>query len=62
MEQVGRILAELAAAAEFFGPLAAEIPSAAPGDRWLIRPEQGPRLVLVHRPEGVIGYTHSPHC
>ena len=61
MEQVGRILAELAADEEFFGPLIAQLPAAAPGDRWLIRPERGPRLVLVHRPEGVMGYTHS-HC
>ena len=52
MSQVGRLLAELAADTEFFGPLIAQIPSAAPGDRWLIKPDQGPRLVLVHRPEG----------
>jgi predicted metal-dependent enzyme (double-stranded beta helix superfamily) len=62
MGQVGRILAELAADAEFFGPLIAQLPVAAPGDRWLIRPERGPRLVLVHRPEGVMGYTHSHRC
>jgi hypothetical protein len=30
--------------------------------RWLIRPPGGPRLVLVHRPEGVMGYTHSHRC
>jgi hypothetical protein len=47
---------------EFFGPLIAQIPSAAPGDRRLIRPERGSRLVLVHRPEGVMGYTHSHRC
>ena len=62
MDQVGQILVELAADAEFFGPLIAQIPVAAPGDRWLIRPERGPRLVLVHRPEGVMGYTHSHRC
>jgi len=62
MDQVGRILVELAADEEFFGPLIAQIPVAAPGDRWLIRPERGPRLVLVHRPEGVMGYTHSHRC
>jgi hypothetical protein len=62
MDRVGRLLAELAADTEFFAPLIAEIPSAAPGDRWLIRPERGPRLVLVHRPEGVMGYTHSHRC
>jgi hypothetical protein len=62
MDRVGRHLAELAADTEFFAPLIAEIPSEAPGDRWLIRPERGPRLVLVHRPAGVMGYTHSHRC
>jgi hypothetical protein len=42
MDLVGRLLAELAADTEFFVPLIAEIPSAAPGDRWLIRPERVP--------------------
>ena len=62
MDRVGRCLAELTADTEFFAPLIAEIPAGAPGDRWLIRPERGPRLVLVHRPEGVMGYTHSYRC
>lgn len=62
MDKVGRMLADLAADAEFFAPLIAQLPAAAPGDRWLIRPSRGPRLVLVHRPEGVMGYTHSHHC
>jgi hypothetical protein len=62
MDKVGRLLAELAADEEFFAPLIAGIPSAAPGDRWLVRPERGPRLVLVHRPDGVMGYTHSHRC
>jgi len=62
MDQVGRLLVELAADQEFFGPLIAQLPSGSPGNRWLIRPERGPRLVLVHRPEGVMGYTHSHHC
>jgi hypothetical protein len=62
MTQVGRLLVELAADEEFFGPLIEQIPPATPGSRWLIRPERGPRLVLVHRPEGVMGYTHSHHC
>jgi predicted metal-dependent enzyme (double-stranded beta helix superfamily) len=62
MGQVGRLLVELAADGEFFGPLIAEIPTAAQGDRWLIKPDRGPRLVLVHRPEGVMGYTHSHRC
>ena len=62
MDQVGRLLVELAADAEFFGPLIAQLPSGSPGSRWLIRPERGPRLVLVHRPDGVMGYTHSHRC
>jgi hypothetical protein len=62
MHQVGRALVDLAADAEFFGPLIAQLPSGSPGSRWLIRPERGPRLVLVHRPEGVMGYTHSHRC
>src|SRR5215471_9784090 len=62
MDQVGRLLVELAADEEFFGPLIAQIPSSSPGNRWLIKPERGPRLVLVHRPEGVMAYTHSHRC
>ena len=50
LDQVGRLLVELAADEEFFGPLIAQLPSGSPGSRWLIRPERGPRLVLVHRP------------
>jgi hypothetical protein len=59
MDQVGRLLAELAADEEFFGPLITKLPADSTGSRWLIRPARGPRLVLVHRPEGVMGYTHS---
>jgi hypothetical protein len=62
MDQVGRVLVELAADEEFFDPLIAQIPSGSPGSRWLIRPERGPRLVLVHRSEAVMGYTHSHRC
>jgi hypothetical protein len=62
MDQVGRVLVELAADEEFFGPLVAQLPAGSPGSRWLIKPARGPRLVLVHRPEGVMGYTHSHHC
>ena len=62
MDAVGRLMVELAADEEFFGPLIAQLPRAAPGDRWLVRPERGPRLVLVHRPDAVMGYTHSHRC
>jgi hypothetical protein len=62
LHQVGRVLAELAADEDFFRPLIAQLPAGSPGSRWLIRPERGPRLVLVHRPDGVMGYTHSHRC
>jgi predicted metal-dependent enzyme (double-stranded beta helix superfamily) len=62
MDQVGRVLVELAADEEYFGPLIAEMPSESAGGTWLIKPERGPRLVLFHRPEGVMAYTHSHHC
>jgi predicted metal-dependent enzyme (double-stranded beta helix superfamily) len=62
MGEVGRLLAGLAADEEFFGPLIGEMPAQSPGGTWLIRPERGPRLSLVHRPEGVMGCTHSHRC
>lgn len=62
MDRVGQLLVELTADKEFFSPLIAEMPAAVQGDRWLIRPEHGPRLVLLHRPEGVMGYPHSHRC
>ena len=54
MDRVGRLLVELAADEEYLGPLIAEIPSESPGGTWLVKPERGPRLVLFHRPEGVM--------
>jgi len=62
MEQVGRLLVELAADEEFFAPLIAAMPAGSPAVHWLAQPDRGPRLVLVHRPEGVMAYTHSHHC
>jgi predicted metal-dependent enzyme (double-stranded beta helix superfamily) len=62
MDEVGRLLAELAADEEFFAPLIARMPAGSPGTHWLAQPERGPRLVLVHRPEGVMAYTHSHRC
>jgi len=62
MGQVGQVLVELAADEDFFAPLIAEMPAGAPGVHWLIQPERGPRLVLVHRPEGVMACTHSHRC
>jgi predicted metal-dependent enzyme (double-stranded beta helix superfamily) len=62
MDKVGQLLVELAADEDYLGPLIAEIPSESPGTHWLVRPDRGPRLVLVHRPEGVMAYTHSHRC
>ncbi|HSZ31372.1 MAG TPA: hypothetical protein VK784_16635 [Pseudonocardiaceae bacterium] len=62
IDQVGRLLVELAADEEYLGPLIAEIPAQLPGGKWLVRPERGPRLVLFHRPEGMMAYTHSHRC
>jgi len=62
MDQVGRLLVELAADEEYLGPLIAQMPSESSGGKWLVKPERGPRLVLFHRPEGVMAYTHSHHC
>lgn len=62
MDAVGRLLAELAADDEFFGPLIADMPPASMDVHWLLRPDRGPRLALVHRPEGVMAYTHSHGC
>jgi predicted metal-dependent enzyme (double-stranded beta helix superfamily) len=62
MDQVGRLLVELAADDEYFAPLIAQMPAGSHAVQWLARPERGPRLVLVHRPEGVMAYTHSHRC
>ena len=62
MDQVGRLLVELAADEEYLGPLIAEMPSQSPGGKWLVKPERGPRLVLFHRPDGMMAYTHSHQC
>lgn len=62
MGQVGAALVELAADQEFFAPLIEQIPAGSPGVHWLVQPERGPRLVLVHRPDGVMAYTHSHGC
>jgi predicted metal-dependent enzyme (double-stranded beta helix superfamily) len=62
MGAVGRLLVDLAADEEFFGPLIADMPPRSQGVHWLVKPGRGPRLVLVHRPEGVMAYTHSHGC
>jgi len=53
IDRVGRLLVEPAADEEYLGPLIAEIPSESPAGTWLVKPERGPRLVLLHRPDGM---------
>jgi predicted metal-dependent enzyme (double-stranded beta helix superfamily) len=62
MSRVGQLLAGLAAETDFLGPLLAMLPEQESAGHWLVRPERGPRLVLFHRPEGVMACTHSHHC
>jgi hypothetical protein len=49
MDQVGRLLVELAADEDFFGPLIAAMPAGNPGCTGWPSPARGSRLVLVHR-------------
>ena len=42
MDQVGRLLVNLAADEEYLGPLITAMPSASPGRKWLVQPERGP--------------------
>ena len=62
MDQAGRLLVELAADQDYLDPLIAAMPAGSAGGTWLVKPERGPRLVLFHRPEGVMAYTHSHQC
>jgi predicted metal-dependent enzyme (double-stranded beta helix superfamily) len=62
MDAIGRLLVRLAADDEFFRPLIADMAPASMDVHWLLKPERGPRLALVHRPEGVMAYTHSHGC
>lgn len=62
MDAVGRLLVELAADDDYLRPLVAAMTPDSPGGTWLVEPSRGPRLVLFHRPEGVISYTHSHSC
>jgi hypothetical protein len=62
MDNIGQLLVDLAADEDYFAPLIAAMPADSPGVNWLARPERGPRLVLVHRPDGVMAYTHSHRC
>jgi len=62
MSKVGHLLVQLAADEDYLGPLIKAMPSESSGGTWLIQPARGPRLVLFHRPEGVMSYTHSHSC
>jgi predicted metal-dependent enzyme (double-stranded beta helix superfamily) len=62
INEVGRLLVELADDEEYFAPMIAKLPSQSLAEQWLVQPDRGPRLVLLHRPEGMMAYTHSHHC
>jgi predicted metal-dependent enzyme (double-stranded beta helix superfamily) len=62
MQEVARLLVDLAADEEFFAPLIKQIPAESTGVHWLAQPDRGPRLVLVHRPDGAMAYTNSHRC
>jgi hypothetical protein len=62
MSAVGGLLVDLAAEEDVFAPLIASMPAGDPAVHWLSKPDRGPRLVLVHRSEGVMAYTHSHRC
>jgi hypothetical protein len=62
MAAVGLLLVELAAEEDVFAPVVAGMPTGTMAVQWLSKPARGPRLVLVHRPEGVMAYTHSHRC
>jgi predicted metal-dependent enzyme (double-stranded beta helix superfamily) len=56
---IGRALAELAADADYFAPMIAEIDPLENGGAALHVPERGPRLFFLHRPRGVMSAVHS---
>jgi predicted metal-dependent enzyme (double-stranded beta helix superfamily) len=62
MQEVARLLVDLAGDDEFFAPLIAQMPPGSTDVHWLAQPDRGPRLVLLHRPEGVMACTHSHRC
>jgi hypothetical protein len=52
MDQVGRVLVELAADEEYLGPLIAEMPSESAGGKWLVKPERVPAWCCSTGPRG----------
>jgi predicted metal-dependent enzyme (double-stranded beta helix superfamily) len=56
---IGRALAELAADADYFAPMIAQIDPAENGGAAIHVPERGPRLFFLHRPRGVMSAVHS---
>jgi hypothetical protein len=52
MDQVGRVLVELAADEEYLGPLIAEMPSKSAGGKWLVKPERVPAWCCFTGPRG----------
>lgn len=58
-EGVAALLSELAREPEVLAEPMAELPADRFGAVGLVTPPEGPRLLLVHRPEGAMSYTHS---
>jgi hypothetical protein len=52
MDQVGRLLVELATDEEFFAPLIAAMPADAPAVHWLAKPERDPASCWSTGPRG----------
>jgi predicted metal-dependent enzyme (double-stranded beta helix superfamily) len=62
MDKVGQLLVGLAGQEDYVAPLVAAMPAQETGGSWLSAPDLGPRLLLFHRPEGVMACTHSHRC
>jgi predicted metal-dependent enzyme (double-stranded beta helix superfamily) len=59
MDAIANLLLELAGDADYFEHHIAAMPTDRASTRPLHMPQDGPRLILVHRPEGVMGPVHS---
>ncbi len=57
MDRIARLLVELSRDTDYFAHHIAAAPES--GSRPIHIPDRGPRLMLVHRPEGVMGAVHS---
>jgi hypothetical protein len=58
-DAIGRELAALAGDGDYAAHLVSRLDGGTTGGLALHAPERGPRLLFVHRPEGVMSWTHS---